>query len=66
MGLRYVSFCAFLGGGGSRKDCHEFPFFRDVELVERSLNEQSSADSLSGKGGAQMTDILLYISTGRT
>ena len=24
-------------GGGSEKDYHEFPFLRDVELVERSL-----------------------------
>ncbi len=36
--LREVSCCAFLGGGGgSGKDGHEFPFLRDVELVERSL-----------------------------
>ncbi len=25
------------GVGGSRKNDHEFPFFRDVELCERSL-----------------------------
>ena len=32
-------FCASLGGQGvSRNDCHEFPFLRDVELVERSLS----------------------------
>ncbi len=28
------------GGGGSRKIDHEFPFLRDVELVELSLSEQ--------------------------
>ena len=32
------TFVPFRGEGwGSEKDCHEFPFLRDVELVERSL-----------------------------
>ena len=33
----------FRGRGGSTKDCYEFPFLRDVELVERSLRAEVSS-----------------------
>ena len=37
--LTFIGFFPFRGDGGSRNNDHGFPFFGDVELVEKSLRQ---------------------------